>query len=163
MDYPTEINRFQIEHACLIKKNYRQLLGKELIPEAGSDEEFARLLFYAPFVILSHDTAADPVFNYGNLKALSLFELSWEEFSRLPSRLSAEAVTQAERDRLLAEVKQKGYIDHYQGIRIAKSGKRFLIKNAVVWNLIDSSGRYQGQAACLREWEFLQHCKTGNV
>lgn len=158
MDYPTENNCFQIEHACLIKKSYRQLLGKELIPEAGSDEEFARLLFYAPFVILSHDTAADPVFNYGNLKALSLYELSWEELSRLPSRLSAEPVTQAERDGLLAEVKQKGYIDHYQGVRIAQSsGKRFLIKNTVVWNLnlIDAGGRYQGQAACVREWEFL--------
>jgi hypothetical protein len=156
MDYPSQANRFQIEHARLIKQSYRQLLGRELIPEAGSDEEFARLLFHAPFVILSHDTSADPIFNYGNLQALSIYELSWEELSRLPSRMSAEPVTQAERDARLAEVKQKGYIDHYQGIRIAQSsGKRFLIKNTVVWNLLDAEGRYHGQAACVREWEFL--------
>lgn len=155
MDYPAEANHFQIEHARLIKKSYRQLLGKELISEASSDEEFARLLFHAPFAVLTHDTAADPVFNYGNLKALLLFEFSWQELSGLPSRMSAEAITQSERDKLLVEVKQKGYIDHYQGIRIAKSGKRFLIKNAVVWNLIDSELCYQGQAAFIGEWEFL--------
>lgn len=156
MEYPSQANRFQFEHARLIKQSYRQLIGQELIPEACSDEEFARLLFYAPFVILSHDTAADPIFNYGNLQALSIYELSWEALSRLPSRMSAEPVTQAERDRLLAEVKQKGYIDHYQGVRIAQaSGKRFLIKNTVVWNLNDAEGRYHGQAACVREWDFL--------
>ncbi|MGZ8196399.1 MAG: MEKHLA domain-containing protein [Methylosarcina sp.] len=156
MDYPTEANQFQIEHARLIKNSYRRLLGKELIPEARSDEEFARLLFHAPFVILSHDTAADPIFNYGNLQALSIYELSWEALSCLPSRMSAEPVTQTERDKLLAEVKQKGYIDHYQGIRIAQSsGKRFLIKNTVVWNLLDAKGCYHGQAACVKEWEYL--------
>lgn len=156
MDYPGPANRFQIEHASLFRQSYRRLLGRELIPGAGSDEEFARLLFHAPLAILSHDTADDPMFNYGNLQALSLFELSWEELSRVPSRLSAEPLAQAERDKLLAEVRQKGYIDHYQGIRIVQSsGKRFLIKNSEVWNLLDAEGRYHGQAACLREWEFL--------
>lgn len=156
MDYPDPANRFQIEHARLLRQSYWQLLGRELIPGAISDEEFARELFHAPFAVLSHDTAADPMFNYGNRQALSLFELSWEELPRVPSRLSAEPVAQVERDRLLAEVRQKGYIDHYQGIRIAQSsGKRFLIKNSVVWNLLDAEGRYRGQAACLREWEFL--------
>lgn len=155
MEYPTETNDFQVEHVRLIKTNYRLLIGKELIPEAGSDEEFARLLFYAPIAVLSHDATKDPIFNYANLTALSLFELSWQELSCLPSRQSAEAVKQIDREKVLTEVREKGYIDHYQGIRIAKTGKRFLIKDAVIWNLFDTNNCFQGQAACFGEWEYV--------
>ncbi|MGR9085935.1 MAG: MEKHLA domain-containing protein [Gammaproteobacteria bacterium] len=155
MDYPSETNQYQVGHAALIRQSYRLLLQKELIPEAGSDVEFARLLFHAPFAVLSHDTAADPVFNYANKTALSLFELGWQELLRLPSRLSAEALKQADREKVLTAVKEKGYVDGYQGIRIARSGRRFMIKNTVVWNLLDSEHRYRGQAASISEWEFI--------
>jgi hypothetical protein len=80
--------------------------------------------------------------------------MDWAEFTQLPSKLSAEPVNQAERQRLLSEVTTKGYIDNYQGVRINKTGQRFLIKNAVVWNLVDETG-YQGQAACFADWKFL--------
>lgn len=155
MDYPTEKNSFLVEHVVDMGNSYRQLLLKDLIPGIQSDAPFARQLFYAPFAVVSHDTASDPVFNYANLKALELFELSWEDFTCLPSRLSAEPVNQAERDRLLAEVTEKGYIDHYQGVRISSTGKQFLIKNAVVWNLNDKNQRYKGQAAWFDQWTFL--------
>lgn len=154
MVYPPEENHFQLEHARLLNSSYRRLLGKALIPGIDSDEQFAGALFCAPFAVVSHNTAADPVFNYANLTALRLFAMDWDEFTSLPSKLSAEPVNQAERQRLLAEVTTKGYIDNYQGVRIAKTGQRFMIKNAVVWNLIDEAG-YQGQAACFAEWEFL--------
>jgi len=38
-------------------------------------------------------------------------------------------------------------VDGYSGMRIAKSGKRFMITDATVWNLIDERGLPQGQAA----------------
>jgi hypothetical protein len=155
MDYPTEKNNFLVEHILDIRNSYRQLLLKELIPGIKIDEQFAKQLFHAPFAVVSHDTASDPVFNYANLKGLELFELSWEDFTHLPSRLSAEPVNQVERERLLAEVTEKGYIDHYKGVRISSTGKRFLIKNAVVWNLMDKNHCYKGQAAWFDQWEFL--------
>ena len=155
MDYPTEKNSFLVEHVVDMRNSYRQLLLKDLIPDIQSDAQFARQLFHAPFAVVSHDTASDPVFNYANLKALELFALSWQDFICLPSRLSAEPVNQAERDRLLAEVTEKGYIDHYQGVRISSTGKRFLIKNAVVWNLFDKNQCYKGQAARFDQWTFL--------
>ena len=155
MNYPTEENNFLVEHVIDIRNSYRQLLLEDLLPEMQTDEQFARQLFHAPFAVVSHDTASDPVFNYANLKALELFELNWEDFICLPSRLSAEPVNQAERERLLAEVTENGYINHYQGVRISSTGKRFLIKNAVVWNLLVSNQRYKGQAACFAHWEFL--------
>jgi hypothetical protein len=153
--YPAEDKHFLSGHVALMSNSYRKLLGKEIMPKNPTNEKLAKALFYAPFVVVSHNTAADPVFNYANLKALELFGFSWEEFTQLPSRLSAEPIHQLERDKLLAEVTQKGYLESYQGIRITKTGSRFLIKNAVVWNLLDNKGIYAGQAARFEEWEFL--------
>jgi hypothetical protein len=112
-------------------------------------------LFEADFVLLAHDTSSDPVFNYGNRRALDLFELSWDELLAMPSRLSAEPVNQQQREDLLHQVKSQGFIDHYSGVRISKTGRRFRIDNAVVWNIFDQDGRYHGQAACFSDWVFV--------
>jgi MEKHLA domain len=155
MNYPSENNNFLGEHVALMSNSYRKLLAKDLISKNQSCETLAEALFYAPFVVVSHNTDADPVFNYANLIALELFGFSWEEFIQLPSRLSTEPIHQLEREKLLAEVNRKGYIADYQGIRLTKTSQRFLIKNAVVWNLLDSDGRYAGQAARFEQWGFL--------
>jgi hypothetical protein len=73
----------------------------------------------------------------------------------MPSRLSAEPVNQQQREALLHQVKSQGFIDHYSGVRISKTGRRFRIDNAVVWNIFDQDGRYQGQAACFSDWVFV--------
>ncbi len=155
MNSPSKANHFLNGHVSLLNNSYRKLLGNALVPESQSQEDMVQALFYAPFVVVSHDTASDPVFNYANLKALELFGFSWEEFTGLSSRLSAEPIHQLEREKLLAEVSLNGYLANYQGIRITKMGRRFLIKNAVVWSLLDDEGNYAGQAAKFGEWEFL--------
>lgn len=73
----------------------------------------------------------------------------------MPSRLSAEPVSREERARLLAEVSKNGFIDNYTGVRISRTGKRFLIEHAIVWNLLDEQGVYRGQAAMFRDWKYL--------
>ena len=93
--------------------------------------------------------------NYGNAAALALWEMSWPELTRTPSRLTAEAPNREERARLLAAVTAHGFIDDYSGIRISKSGRRFRIARATVWNLLDERGNYAGQAAAFSQWEFL--------
>ena len=92
------------------------------------------------------------MFDYANRMALDLFEMSWNELIGMPSRLSAEPVNRDERERLLSRVAADGYIDDYSGVRISKTGKRFLIRQAVVWNVYDEQGRYQGQAASFSDW-----------
>ena len=74
---------------------------------------------------------------------------------RTPSRLTAEAPNREERARLLAAVTKHGFIDDYSGIRISKTGRRFRIAQATVWNLLDEKGNYAGQAAMFSRWEFL--------
>jgi hypothetical protein len=89
------------------------------------------------------------------LKAQELWEMHWEEFIKTPSRLSAEAIAQSERQRLLENAQQHGYISDYKGVRISKTGKRFMILNTILWNLTDQAGAYKGQAAMFAEWEYL--------
>lgn len=155
MNYPREENDFQAAHVALLESSYQKFLHISLIAGNCGSEAIAQALFEAPFAVVSHGTEDDPVFNYANLKALELFGVNWREFTHMPSRFSAEPVNREERQRLLQQVSEHGYIDDYQGVRISKQGKRFLISNAVVWNLLDDSNIYQGQAACFSDYEFL--------
>ncbi|HSQ06000.1 MAG TPA: MEKHLA domain-containing protein, partial [Burkholderiales bacterium] len=88
---PCPENAYLADHAALLLESYRRLFGKELIPP-GERLQRAKALYEAPFVVVSHDTAADPIFNYANLAAQRLFELDWDAFVALPSRLSAGPV-----------------------------------------------------------------------
>ena len=152
---PGPDNEYLAEHADLLLSSYRQMTGKNLLKPVSTGQDFARMLYQATFGVVSHDTSADPVFNYANLTALRLFELDWRSFTSLPSRKSAEPVNRAERERLLARVTRDGFIDDYSGIRISASGRRFRIEEATVWHLIDEKGYYCGQAAVFAHWTEL--------
>lgn len=141
----------------LIAESYQRLTGKPLLPAIsppplageGPGERMALrdAMWHAPFAIVAHGTEADPVFFYGNLYALQHFGMSFEEFAKLPSRLSAEPVAQEAREKALAKVAQQGYLDGYSGVRVAKNGRRFMITDCTIWNLLDVQRGYHGQAA----------------
>lgn len=152
---PDDTNDFHGKHAALLIESFRRVVGRDLLPSAPTKKAMAHALYHAPFVVLSHDTNADPAFTYANLAAQRLFVMPWEEIVGMPSRYSAEVPARDERQRLLDRVAQHGYIDDYQGVRIASSGERFLIRKATVWNLTDGAGRKLGQAATFSAWEAL--------
>ena len=153
---PSPANRYHVKHAKRLCRTFHALTGRDLIDPTLSPEAAAEGLFHAPFVVLSHNAAPDPLLTYGNRAALELFALTWEELTQRPSRLTAEAPDRAERARLLAEVTTRGFIDDYSGVRIARTGRRFLIQRATVWNLTDDQGRLCGQAATFREWRYVE-------
>lgn len=140
------------DHVQLLLNSFAERLGRELILRTGTAADQAERLFHAPFVVAAHGTEIDPVLNYGNARALALWEMSWEEFTRTPSRLTAEPVHRNERSRLLAQTRQHGYVDDYSGIRISKTGRRFRIERAIVWNLTAADGSHGGQAATFDSW-----------
>lgn len=146
---------FLIRHVEILRSSYRHWTGRRLLDAHITPADAVAALHAAPFAVVSHGTQSEPIFNYGNQRALQLFEMRWDEFTALPSRLSAEAPNQAERASLLAAVSEQGYIDNYAGIRIAKSGRRFMIQEATIWNLLTPAGEYYGQAALIRRWEAL--------
>ncbi len=149
---PSQDNGYLEHHAACLLRCYHYWTRRDLIAPSLSTKDAARALYFAPFVVLSHDTDADPCFNYANLAAQKLFELPWANIFGLPSRLSAEPLAREAREQLLARVATAGYIDDYTGVRIAQSGKRFLIRQATVWNLFETPGLIIGQAACFADW-----------
>jgi ClpP class serine protease len=104
---------------------------------------------------VSHDTQPDPRFNYANQRALDLWETTWEQFIGLPSRFSAEPEVQPERKHFLQQVQQQGWAKDYQGIRISRQGRKFFIRNAILWNVVDAMGNLYGQAAMFTQWDWL--------
>lgn len=152
---PCVENEFLAPHIGMLTRSLFALTGRLLAEPGLTPGAAASHIFHAPFVVLSHNTEADPVLNYANLAALKLFELDWDTLIRTPSRLTAEAPLREERERLLQEVSQRGYIDDYSGIRVSQNGRRFRIEQATVWNLKDENGQHTGQAALFSQWKFL--------
>lgn len=149
---PAEENGYLADHVDLLRRSLRHWTGRDLVDQVRAPSEVARWIWEAPFVVLSHGCEADPILSYGNRAALDLFELSWAELTRLPSWLTAESPERGERARLLERVMTQGYIDDYAGVRVSRTGRRFLIEGATVWNLIETDGRLVGQAATFSRW-----------
>ena len=134
----------------LLADSYARLLGRPLVPQAMSVVEATEWLYEsAPFAVLAHNTDRDPIFIYGNNAAQRRFEYTWDEITRLPSRLSAEAPDREERRQFLERVQRFGYESGYKGVRIGKSGRRFMIEEATLWQLLDANGKLHGQAVVI--------------
>jgi len=151
-ELPTGQERFLRTHTLRLLRSFRHWTGRDLLVEAGSPDELAERLYHHPAVVLSHGMEADPLINYGNAAALRLWETTWERFAGTPSRLTAQAAAREDRARLLAEAAGKGYLDHYRGIRVSATGRRFQIEGAIVWTVLDEAGRITGQAATFDRW-----------
>lgn len=141
-----------INQSKIILETYYKIKGAALFDTGYSDEYKSYLLYHAPFVVVSHGTEADPVFNYANMTAQQLWKIDWQDFVKLPSKYSAEAERMEDRQKLLDTAAKQGYVDHYRGIRISSQGNRFAIENALLCNLADAAGQRVGQAALFRNW-----------
>ena len=135
--------------------SYVHWLKKELIPRQGTSLEQAERLFTCPFVVVSHGLQDDPIINYGNRTALTLWEMNWDQLTQTPSCQTAEPVNREERAHMLYQAGTQGYISNYRGVRISRTGKRFLVERATVWNVCQSDGTPLGQAATFSNWTFL--------
>jgi hypothetical protein len=154
MELPWAENKI-IEHSKLLANSFFFWTKEDLIKGNFDSRENSFHLYHAPFVLISHGIENDPVFNYANQKAQELWKLDWNSFTKMPSRLSAEQGDAEERQDLLKKVKEKGFISNYSGERISSKGEKFLIKDTIIWNVIDERGQYRGQAAMFFNYEFL--------
>ena len=144
-----------VEWTQRLLASHRYWIGRDLIERRGDDEFQARALFESPMVVVSHGTQADPLLNYGNQTALDLWELTWEQLLATPSRLTAEPANRAEREWMLEQARLRGFIDTYRGIRISRTGRRFLVDDALIWNVLDVGRQPIGQAATFAQWTSL--------
>lgn len=133
-------------YATLLGQSFQRLTGRAL-------EDVWSL----PQPLVSHGTEADPIFRYANAAALALWEMDWDAFTQLPSRLSAQddPAIQTDRSRYLAEAAARGWVENYQGIRISAKGRRFRIAETILWTVTDATGLRHGQAALIGRVERL--------
>ncbi len=155
MEEPGPENGFQPGHANLLLTSFRHHLGRDLIAPDGSDEEQARALWTAPFAVLSHSNGDDPVLTYINRFAIELWEADWATLTSMPSRKTAEPMHRDQRAAFLKATREKGFVSGYAGIRISARGRRFEIRDAIIWNLMTHDGTVAGQAATFSEFTFL--------
>ena len=130
-----------IRHSQRLLSSYHHWTGHYLLDPNGERAELAELLFVAPLVLVSHGTEPDPIFNYANHKALQLREISWEDFTQMPSRKSAPDIVQQERTSFLSEAATKGFSSNYSSIRISSTDSRFYIENTTLWNVLDEQNQ----------------------
>lgn len=135
--------------------SYAYWAKQELIERTGTPLEQADRLFSSAFIVVSHGAEGDPVLNYGNQAALDLWAMDWQQFTQTPSRLTAEPVKREERARVLEQVKKHGYTADYSGIRISRTGQRFLADPIVIWNIHKPDGTVIGQGATFSAWKYL--------
>ncbi len=155
MTHPVWTDPAIIQWTQRLLDSFRHWIGHELLERVGEPAYQAHALFQSPFVVVSHGLEDDPMLNYGNQTALELWELTWEQLVKTPSRLTAEPVNRAEREWMLEQVRTYGYLATYRGVRISSTGRRFLVDNAIVWNVLDQDGQRLGQAATFSQWTGL--------
>ena len=139
----------------LLLNSFERFLDRPLVSRNGHAHEQAERLFQSPSVVVAHGTQDDPILCFANQAALALWETDLSRMLSMPSRETAEPMERSERAKMLERGRTHGYIDDYQGIRITTTGKRFHIRNAIIWNLIDETETQHGQAATFSDWEFI--------
>lgn len=143
-----------VELSQVMLDSYQHWIGRDLITRTGSAEDDARALFEAPIVVVAHGTQPDPLLSYANRVALDLWEMDIETLLQTPSRLTAEPGHREERAAFMERTARDGHATGYTGIRVSRTGKRFRIRDAVIWNLVHD-GHLVGQAASFANWVFL--------
>ncbi|MFY1825617.1 MEKHLA domain-containing protein [Myxococcus fulvus] len=139
----------------LLDTSYRRYFGKPLgigilPPHLEHASDLTRLAWVhteAPFMLLAQDTQADPRFCYSNASASQQFGYSAEELLRTPARLSAPPEGREHRAALLRSVEERGSMTGYSGIRVAKDGKQFRIRDSELWLVHDAQGTRRGMGA----------------
>ena len=136
---------------ALLLESHQRLFQRPLVRSTGI-RLAAQELFVLDQVVLSHDGSEDPRFLYANRAALQLFSRNWEQMVGMPSRLSASANQRLSRREQLELARRQDKLENYSGVRVNSQGRRFQIRGARIWSLIDQERHYSGQAACFSQW-----------
>ena len=148
-------NMDKIGHVKILLDSFEKLVQKQIIVRTGDPTKDLKLIEEGAFVLVSHNGEEDPILNYGNQFALDLWELNWDDFIKTPSRKTAEIDLRTRREEVLKIAMIKGFYDEYEGIRISSKGKRFRIKNAIIWNVLNKHNGRIGQAAYFTNIEYI--------
>lgn len=149
LDRPCVANRFQEDFIARVVEAFR-VTGGDLVAEAGLDPTaLGESAWFGDFALLTHRGGADAILNYGNLYVQRLWACDWQTLTRMPSRETAPEEGREARAALMARAMAQGFVLGYGGERVATDGRRFFIRDAVIWRLVDMGGDF-GVAAFFR-------------
>lgn len=144
-----------IQWCGYLTRSFNDLLDERIIEADLSLEQLAQALYIKTDIILSHRFGDVPRFCFANAAAQELFGYGWDEFIGIESSLSAQPESQEDRETLLKQARENGYIKNYSGVRIKKDRTLFEVRNVILWNVSDSRGDVVGQAALFNQWNPL--------
>ena len=131
--------------------SHQRAFGRPLLTCTDQAQE----LFSSEMAVLAHDNSEDPRLIYANAIALRLWERSWQEMIGMPSRYTAEEAAHEQRASALQRAQNQDAFEGYSGVRVSRTGQRFMINNARIWTLWDDKGQNCGQAAAFSSWYWL--------
>ena len=149
-------NGFQGDFVLRVARSFAHVTGRDLLAEAGIDAAAPGMSAWrGRFALLTHRGDQDAMLNYGNRFGLDLWECSWDQFTQTPSTATAPEGDVEERTQMMEAVARNGFVSGYEGRRISRSGRLFLIRNVTVWRLAEPSGTSFGVAAFFRDYQLL--------
>jgi len=156
-----------IMHNLMMVESYKRKVGKPIMDDAEI-HEIAKLIWEAPYGVISHDMEEDPAnpkYDYANKAALDLFQATWDELIGQPSSCTTEDVNQniADRQKLLKQTQDEGTAAVHSYWRKGLKGRSVCISNGLLWNIEAPSGVLIGQAIAIHEWEFEDGTRGGPI
>lgn len=142
-----------VTHVKLVDASLGNLTGRSVAVRMGLDPSssdiYESICNSERYVLISHGTEDEPIFNFGNVAALTAFFRSWESLIAMPSAKSVvlRSVDEEMRIQLMQKVTDDNFVEGASGIRIRDDGTYLKFMDAVVWNCFDEEGCKIGQAA----------------
>lgn len=147
---PGAENDFQNAFVQAVLASHLRVVGKPLLVGLSG-----RDVWSGDFALLTHRGDAQAMLNYGNRFALDLWECDWDQFSATPSSATAPQEGRAERAAMMQQVVQGGFVFGYDGQRVSRTGRVFLIQDVTIWRLLDEKDQSFGIAAFFRRYQRL--------
>lgn len=153
---PDAANGFQGDFASRVARSFAHVTGRDLFAEAGIDPAMpGASAWRGDFALLTHRGDPAAMLNYGNRFVLSLWEMDWDQFAATPSAATAPEDGVEERRQMMEEVARTGFVSGYNGRRISRSGRLFVIRDVTVWRLDEPDGGNFGVAAFFRRYDYV--------
>ena len=147
---PGAENDFQNAFVQAVLASHLRVVGKPLLVGLSG-----RDVWSGDFALLTHRGDAQAVLNYGNRFALDLWECDWGQFIATPSSATAPQEGRAARQAMMEQVVRTGFVTGYDGARVSRTGRLFLIQDVTIWRLVDETGESFGIAAFFRRYRRL--------